>query len=79
MILCHSQGLATVKQDLRLDNRVLDLRTATNQAIFRIEGAIMRFFRESLTQQNFVEMNSPKIISGIASLSIDGNISDYQK
>ena len=27
--------LAVVNQDVRLDNRILDLRTVTNQAIFR--------------------------------------------
>ncbi|CAG5118385.1 unnamed protein product [Candidula unifasciata] len=31
-------GLATVNQDTRLDNRVLDLRTVTNQSIFRLEA-----------------------------------------
>ena len=29
-----------VNQDTRLDNRILDLRTPTNQAIFRLEGTI---------------------------------------
>ena len=30
-----------VNQDTRLDNRILDLRTPTNQAIFRLEGTSM--------------------------------------
>ena len=30
-------NFAKVNQDTRLDNRVLDLRTPTNQAIFRLE------------------------------------------
>ena len=59
---CH--GLASVGQDIKLDNRVLDLRTATNQAIFRVEGGIMKYFRDALTEEGFVEINSPKIISG---------------
>ena len=58
------QGLASVGQDIKLDNRVLDLRTATNQAIFRVEGGIMKYFRDALTEEGFVEINSPKIISG---------------
>ena len=31
----QSTELAVVNQDTRLDNRILDLRTVTNQAIFR--------------------------------------------
>lgn len=58
------QGLATVGTDVKLDNRILDLRTATNQAIFRVEAGIMKLFRDFLTEQNFVEINTPKIISG---------------
>eukprot|EP00096_Caligus_rogercresseyi_P013967 TRINITY_DN652_c0_g1_i2.p1 TRINITY_DN652_c0_g1~~TRINITY_DN652_c0_g1_i2.p1 ORF type:complete len:449 (-),score=162.21 TRINITY_DN652_c0_g1_i2:308-1654(-) len=53
----------TVNQDTRLDNRVLDLRTPTNQVIFRLESGVCRFFREILTKMGFVEMHSPKIIS----------------
>ena len=30
------EGLAKVNQDTRLDNRILDLRTPTNQAIYRL-------------------------------------------
>jgi hypothetical protein len=37
-----------VNQDTRLDNRVLDLRTPTNQAIYRIEMGVCKYFRETL-------------------------------
>ena len=57
------EELATVNQDTRLDNRVLDLRTATNHAIFRIEGAVCRLFRDTLHKNGFVEIHTPKIIS----------------
>ena len=40
-----------VNQETRLDNRILDLRTPTNQAIFRIQAAVCRFFREALDQR----------------------------
>ena len=53
----------TVNQDQKLDNRVIDLRTATNQAIYRLEAGICQLFRESLTNQGFVEIHTPKIIS----------------
>ncbi|KAI1280822.1 Aspartate--tRNA ligase, cytoplasmic [Halotydeus destructor] len=53
----------TVNQDTRLDNRILDLRTPTSQAIFRIEAGVTRLFRDSLTDKGFVEIHTPKIIS----------------
>jgi len=52
-----------VNQDTRLDNRILDLRTPTNQAIYRIEAGICQLFRNSLTNKGFVEIHTPKIIS----------------
>lgn len=32
--------MATVSQDVRLDNRFLDLRTPANQAIFKCQSAV---------------------------------------
>jgi len=59
----EKEGLSiTVNQDTRLDNRVLDLRTPTNQAIFRIESGVCRLFRDTLSQQGFTEIHTPKII-----------------
>lgn len=58
----ESQG-PMVNQDTRLDNRILDLRTATNQAIFRLEGGVVQLFREALMKCDFVEVHTPKIIS----------------
>ena len=40
-----------------------DLRTPTNQAIFRIGHGVAALFREYLTQQGFTEIHTPKIIS----------------
>ncbi|EJF66647.1 aspartate-tRNA ligase [Dichomitus squalens LYAD-421 SS1] len=45
----------------RLDNRVVDLRTQTNQAVFRLQAAIGSFFREYLEGQGFIEIHSPKL------------------
>ncbi|WVR06240.1 aspartate-tRNA(Asn) ligase [Kwoniella sp. DSM 27419] len=45
----------------RLDNRVMDLRTPTNQAIFRLQSAVCHFFRDYLNTQDFVEIHSPKL------------------
>jgi len=56
-------GLARVNQDTRLDNRVLDLRTPTNQAIFRLEAGVCKLFRDTLASNGFTEIHTPKIIS----------------
>uniref|UniRef100_A0A182NHR2 Aspartate--tRNA ligase, cytoplasmic n=1 Tax=Anopheles dirus TaxID=7168 RepID=A0A182NHR2_9DIPT len=52
-----------VNQDTRLDNRVLDLRTPANQAIFRLEAGVCKLFRDVLTARGFTEIHTPKIIS----------------
>ncbi|OLY82260.1 Aspartate-tRNA ligase, cytoplasmic [Smittium mucronatum] len=55
--------LVKVNLDTRLDNRVIDLRTITNNAIFRLQAAVCKLFREFLDTRDFVEIHSPKIIS----------------
>ncbi len=52
-----------VNQDTRLDNRILDLRTATNQNLFHIEAGVCKLFRDSLDKKCFVEIHTPEIIS----------------
>jgi len=46
-----------------LDNRVLDLRTPANQAIFRLEAGVCKLFRDILEKRGFTEIHTPKIIS----------------
>lgn len=59
-----SDGLQIrVNQDTRLDNRVLDLRTPANQAIFRLEAGVCKLFRDILSARGFTEIHTPKIIS----------------
>lgn len=53
--------MAFIGIDTRLDNRVLDLRTATNQAIFRIQHGVCKLFREFLDDRGFVEIHTPKL------------------
>ncbi|KAJ2471291.1 aspartate--tRNA ligase dps1 [Coemansia sp. RSA 2320] len=55
--------LARVLLDTRLDGRVVDLRTTTNNALFKIQGAVCQLFREYLNNQDFTEIHTPKIIS----------------
>ncbi|KAK4055675.1 aspartate--tRNA ligase dps1 [Microbotryomycetes sp. JL201] len=51
----------TVALDTRLDNRILDLRTITNQAIFKMQSGVCNLFREFLNQHGFVEIHTPKL------------------
>lgn len=52
---------ARVGLDTRLDNRVMDLRTPTNQAIFRLQSAVCNLFRDHLNSLGFIEIHSPKL------------------
>jgi len=51
-------------QDLRLEQRYLDLRTPANQAIFRLQSAVCQLFREALLAEGFQEIHTPKLIAG---------------
>lgn len=55
------QQLSRVLLDTRLNNRVVDLRTQTNQAVFKIQAAVGDLFREFLSSNGFVEIHSPKL------------------
>ncbi|TFK41105.1 hypothetical protein BDQ12DRAFT_678906 [Crucibulum laeve] len=57
----EGQQYNRVLLETRLNNRVVDLRTQTNQAIFKLQGAIGDFFREYLTANRFIEIHSPKL------------------
>lgn len=48
-------------QELRLDNRWVDLRVPANNAIMRIQSGVCQLFRESLYSEGFVEIHSPKV------------------
>eukprot|EP00526_Cylindrotheca_closterium_P001327 CAMPEP_0113602576 /NCGR_PEP_ID=MMETSP0017_2-20120614/830_1 /TAXON_ID=2856 /ORGANISM="Cylindrotheca closterium" /LENGTH=555 /DNA_ID=CAMNT_0000510933 /DNA_START=218 /DNA_END=1885 /DNA_ORIENTATION=+ /assembly_acc=CAM_ASM_000147 len=51
-------------QELRLDNRWMDLRAPANNAIMRVQSMICQLFRESLYSQGFIEIHTPKLIAG---------------
>lgn len=55
--------IVRVNQDTRLDNRIIDLRTITNQAIYRLEAGVVRLYRQFFEKRGFVEIHTPKIIS----------------
>lgn len=54
-------GLPVVGLATKLDHRVMDLRTTTNQAIFRISSGVCTLFKEFLLKENFVEIHTPKL------------------
>ena len=56
-----SQGTPIVSLKTRLDNRVLDLRTPTNQAIFTIQNGVELLFREYCQSHGFQAIQSTKI------------------
>ncbi|KAJ7925843.1 hypothetical protein B0H13DRAFT_2566653 [Mycena leptocephala] len=47
--------------DTRLNNRVVDLRTPTNQAVFKLQSVIGDLFRQYLSSNGFIEIHSPKL------------------
>ncbi|CDK27411.1 unnamed protein product [Kuraishia capsulata CBS 1993] len=55
-------SLPVVNLDTRLDARVIDLRTVTNQAIFKIQSGVCLLFREFLIARGFTEIHTPKLI-----------------
>lgn len=48
LVLSRVLQAPTVAADTRLDHRWIDLRTPANQAIFRIQSAVCKYFRENL-------------------------------
>lgn len=72
-----ADGLVRVGQEVRLDNRWLDLRTPANQSIFRIESMVGHLFRETLMSKGFVEVHTPKLIGGASEGGSDVFTLDY--
>ncbi len=49
--------------DTRLDHRFMDLRRPKVQAIFRIRHQMLQSVRQFLSEEGFIEVNTPKIVS----------------
>ncbi|CAN0892250.1 Aspartate--tRNA ligase 2, cytoplasmic [Linum grandiflorum] len=58
------EKLVRVNQDTRLNYRVLDLRTATSQAIFKIESRVKLAFMNFMDSEGFDDVTTPKLIAG---------------
>ncbi|KZF23951.1 aspartyl-tRNA synthetase [Xylona heveae TC161] len=48
----------------RLSHRIVDLRTAVSQSIFRVQSGICNLFRSYLDTQDFIEIHTPKLQGG---------------
>ncbi len=49
--------------DTLLDNRPIALRNLGEQAIFKVQAKVLEAFREFFAQNDFTEMNSPKLLA----------------
>ncbi len=52
--------------DTLLDHRVLGLRNIEEASIFKIRSDLLRYIREYLYKNDFVEINTPKLVAGAA-------------
>jgi len=56
-------GRTPAEIDVRLESRVLDLRSDRNQSIFKIRHVTLEAIRDFLSKLGFLEINTPKIIA----------------
>ena len=66
-----------VSQETRLNHRHIDLRTPCSQAVMRISSGVCSLFREFLTSQDFVEIQTPKLLGGASEGGADVFQTDY--
>ncbi|EST07854.1 OB-fold nucleic acid binding domain, AA-tRNA synthetase-type [Kalmanozyma brasiliensis GHG001] len=72
----RSEG-PVITQRVRLTNRIIDLRTPTAQAIFRINAAICTAFRSHLDKSKFMEIHTPKLQGGASESGSSVFMLDY--
>jgi len=63
--------------DTLFDYRVLGLRNLQEQKIFRIRADLERYIRDFLYTQEFVEINTPKLVAGAAEGGAEVFKTDY--
>src|SRR5262245_56296521 len=59
-----SSDVSSVSMDIRLEYRPLALRNERVGDVFRIQSAILKYFREYLAANHFTEIVSSKIVAG---------------
>lgn len=52
--------------DTLFDHRAIGLRNIQESSIFKIRSELLRYIREFLYQNDFVEINTPKLVAGAA-------------
>ncbi|KAH0569909.1 Aspartyl-tRNA synthetase [Spironucleus salmonicida] len=62
--LNENPALVRVGRDTLFDNRVIDLRTTTNNSIFKIRAKIQQEFTKFMVSRDFLQITTPKIIPG---------------
>jgi len=75
--LAADPELPRVNQDVRLNNRILDLRTPCNQAIFRLQSGVCQLFRGFLRSQGFTEIHTPKLVGTASEGGADVFVVEY--
>ncbi len=57
------EGKTDIDLDTRLNNRVLDLRKPSINAIFKVQHNLVRYARAFLENNDFVEIHTPKLVA----------------
>lgn len=57
------EGKVDIDLDTRLNHRILDLRKPRLNSMFRLQHSIVRFCREYLEKNDFMEIHTPKIVA----------------
>ena len=52
--------------DTLFEYRALSLRNVDEQRVFKVRAALLRYIREFLTEHEFVEIQTPKLVAGAA-------------
>ena len=63
--------------DVLFENRVVGLRNLHERAIFRVQAALGRSFREFFEQRDFTEIHTPKLLAGATEGGAEVFITDY--
>ena len=57
--------------DQRIDYRWIDLRTESNQLLFKVQTVLVEAMRDFLREKNFMEIHSPKLIGAASESGAD--------
>lgn len=63
--------------DHKMDYRWIDLRSERNQLIFKVQTCIAQSFRQTLLDENFLEIHTPKLINTASESGSDVFALDY--